>query len=79
MKPAEVKTRSILSPRGTMEMSPHPNDISVRSVHMSVPWSAVHANSQRCLAELMIRGVTVVRNRVFFEPLLQLQADKPLA
>jgi hypothetical protein len=54
-----------------MEMSLHPNDISVRSVYMSVPWQL----SMRFLAELIMRDV---RNWGFFEPLLQLQADKPL-
>ena len=56
--------------RTTMELSPHPNDIRVRLVDMSVPWKTpIPIVKDTFLTELVIRDV---RNRFFFDPLLQL-------
>jgi hypothetical protein len=44
--------------RATMELSPHPNDIWVRSLHMSVPWQvAFPIVKDAFLAEFVIRDV----------------------
>ena len=52
--------------RATMELSPHPNDIWVRSLHMSVPWQvAIPIVKDAFLAEVVIRDV---RNWFFQKP-----------
>jgi hypothetical protein len=44
--------------RATMELSPHPNDIRVRSLHMSVPWQvAIPLVKDAFLAEVFIRDI----------------------
>ncbi len=44
--------------RATMELSPHPNDIRVRSLHMSVPCQVVvPIVKDTFLAEVVIRDV----------------------
>jgi hypothetical protein len=44
--------------RATMELSPHPNDIRVRSLHMSVPWQVViPIVKDAFLTEVVIRDV----------------------
>ena len=41
-----------------MELSPHPNDIRVRSLHMSVPWQVViPIVKDAFLTEVVIRDV----------------------
>ena len=54
--------------RATMELSPHPNDIRVRLVDMSVPWQTPSPIVEDAfLTELVIRDV---KNWCFFHPLL---------
>ncbi len=56
--------------RATMELSPHPNDVRVRLVDMSVPCQTPSPILKDAfLTELVIRHV---RNRFLFHPLLQL-------
>ncbi len=44
--------------RSTMELSPHPNDIWVPSLHMSVPWHfSIPIVKDAFLAEVVIRDV----------------------
>jgi hypothetical protein len=51
--------------RATMELSPHPNDIRVRLVDMSVPWQMpTPIVKDASLNEIVMRR--------FFDPLLQL-------
>jgi hypothetical protein len=54
--------------RATMQLSPHPNDIRVRLVDMSVPWQTPRPTVKDVfLTELVIIDV---RNWFFFHPLL---------
>ncbi len=57
-----------------MELSPHPNDIRVRSLHMSVPWQvAIPIVKDDFLAEVVIRDV---RNWFFQKPPLKRVGDR---
>ena len=56
--------------RATMELSPHPNDIWVLSLHMSVPWKfSIPIVKDAFLAEVVMRDI---RSWFFQKPLLKL-------